>query len=67
MLEIEQLTPLDLVFRDDLFARTCKNVQNRNEARVIQNITQLIVLSLETLNMCGAINVKYLIENVNES
>ena len=54
------------IFRDDLFRKACEKIQNRNEARVIQDITRLIVPSAETLATCGATGLKHLIESVNE-
>lgn len=66
MLDTEQSTPKDSIFRDDLFETTCENIRNRNEARVIQDIGRLIVPSPETLTMYGAIHLKDLIENVDE-
>ena len=42
-------------------------VQDRNEARIIQDITRLIWPSAETLATFGADHLKHLIENVNEA
>lgn len=39
LLEKEQTVPQDSLFRDDLFDRTCRKIQDRNEARVIQDIS----------------------------
>ena len=54
------------LFRDDIFKKTCKNVQDRNESRVIHDITRLIVPSAETLATYGATKLECLIESVNE-
>jgi hypothetical protein len=67
MLDGQQSTPKDSLFRDDLFETACENIRNRNEARVIQDIARLIVPSAETLTTYGAMHLKHLIENVNES
>jgi len=67
LLESEQDVPKDSLFRDDLFERTCRKIQDRNEARVIQDISQLIVPSAETLATYGATHLDYLIEGVNEA
>ncbi|KAH0556174.1 hypothetical protein GP486_005896 [Trichoglossum hirsutum] len=67
LLDKEQAVPQDSLFRDDLFEQTCQKIRNRNEARVIQDITQLIVPSAEALTTHGATNLRCLIESVNEA
>ena len=66
LLDAKQTIPSGSLFRDDIFQRTCQNLQNRNEARVIQDITRLIVPSAETLTTLGAKHLSILIEGVNE-
>ena len=66
LLDTTQAIPSDSLFRDDLFEWTCQNLQNRNEARVIQDITRLIVPSAETLTIFGAKHLSILIESINE-
>ena len=58
--------PQDSLFRDDLFDKTCEKIQDRNEARVVQDITRLIIPSAETLAIFGAKHLEILIESVNE-
>ena len=58
--------PENSLFRDDTFKTTCRKLQDRNEARVIQDITRLIVPSAETLATYGAPQISFLIEGVNE-
>jgi len=65
-LESEQDVRKDSLFRDDLFERTCRKIQDRNEARVVQDISRLIVPSAETLATYGATHLDHLIEGVNE-
>ncbi len=67
LLDSEQDVPKDSLFRDDLFERTCRKIQDRNEARVIQDISRLIVPSAETLATYGATHLDHLIEGVNEA
>jgi hypothetical protein len=43
-----------------------KKIQDRNEARVVQDIARLIVPSAETLAKFGAEHLEILIESVNE-
>ncbi|KIV98426.1 uncharacterized protein PV09_09758 [Verruconis gallopava] len=62
----KQLTPSESLFRDDLFKQTCQNIQDRNETRVIRDISLLIVPSAETLTAYGAGHLKILIESTNE-
>ena len=70
LLNSNETPPIDSLFRDDIFATTCRKVQDRNEARVIQDITRLIVPSAETLATYGATygatQLNDLIEGVNE-
>jgi hypothetical protein len=66
LLNTEQTIPKDSLFRDDLFKSTCRKVQDRNETRVVRDISQLIVPSAETLATYGAANLQCLIESTNE-
>jgi hypothetical protein len=62
----EQTVPQESLFRDDIFDKTCEKIQDRNEARVVQDITRLIVPSAETLATYGAEHLEILVESVNE-
>ncbi|RWA07429.1 hypothetical protein EKO27_g7681 [Xylaria grammica] len=53
-------------FHDDRFDLTCQKIHNRNEARVIQDISRLIVPSAESLATYGAEYLEILTESVNE-
>jgi hypothetical protein len=66
LLDDEQLIPKDSLFEDERFHTTCESIQDRNEARVIQDIARLIVPSAETLANRGVRQLERLIENVNE-
>ena len=66
LLDKEQPVPKDSLFNDDLFAGTLEDIENRNEARVIQDISRLIAPAPEELARRGAIDLKHLIETVNE-
>lgn len=65
LLETQQGIPDNTLFRDDLFEDTCKMIQSRNEARVIRDISLLIVPSAEALAIRGAKHLQVLIESVN--
>ncbi|KAL8991758.1 MAG: hypothetical protein Q9169_007678, partial [Polycauliona sp. 2 TL-2023] len=67
MLNTFQQAPENSLFRDDVFEQTCRDIQNRNEARIIQDIGRLIVPSPETLAKFGSPQLAHLIENVNET
>ena len=54
------------MFRDDLFEETCEAIRNRNETRVIRDISPLIVPSAENLAIRGDKHLRCLIESVNE-
>ncbi|KAI4186271.1 MAG: hypothetical protein LQ348_004245 [Seirophora lacunosa] len=59
-------TPKDTLFREDVFPTTCRNLQDKNEARVILDIARLLAPSPEALVAFGAKNLEGLVESVNE-
>lgn len=66
LLETRLDLPAGTLFQDNIFDETIRDVRTRNEARVIQDISRLIVPSVETLRKLGSPCLKGLIENVNE-
>ncbi|KAH6698469.1 hypothetical protein BKA61DRAFT_707186 [Leptodontidium sp. MPI-SDFR-AT-0119] len=62
----EQIVPEDSLFQDDLLDETCEMIQDRNDAKVIQDISRLIVPSAQSLAMHGAKRLITLIESVNK-
>lgn len=66
LLEEQQTFPDHSLFQDDIFEATHTKVHNTNEARVIQDITRLIVPSAETLATFGARHLDIVIESVGE-
>ncbi|KAL8799321.1 MAG: hypothetical protein Q9200_007564 [Gallowayella weberi] len=60
------ITPTDTLFRDDVFPIACRNLRDKNEARVIQDIARLLVPSPESLAALGAKHLDVLAESVNE-
>ncbi|RMZ87471.1 hypothetical protein DV736_g5300, partial [Chaetothyriales sp. CBS 134916] len=66
LLEAEQAVPEHSLFQDDFFEETCEMIQDRNEAKVIQDIARLIVPSAQSLAVQGAKHLRCLIESVNE-
>lgn len=67
LLNSAQTVPEDSPFRVDIFEKTCGKIEDRNEARVIQDIARLIVPSAENLATYGARHLDHLIENVDEA
>ena len=66
LLTTEQTVPQDTLFRDDLFNVTCRKIQGRNEARVVEDVSPLIAPSTETLATYDATELKDLVFNVDE-
>lgn len=62
----KQPIPQNSLFRDDIFESTLRMMENKNDARVIRDITPLIVPPAETLATQGAIKLNCLVESVNE-
>ena len=65
LLDGEQDVPKESVFDDAVFRNACQNLQGKNEARVIQDVSRLIVPSAETLAL-RAESLECLVESVNE-
>ncbi|KAK4137345.1 hypothetical protein BT67DRAFT_438617 [Trichocladium antarcticum] len=61
----DQPVPQGTLFDDDIFVDACRNLENKNEARIIQDISRLIVPSAESLALRNK-SYKRLIESVNE-
>jgi len=66
LLEKTPIVPGDTLFRDDVFETTCQKIHNKNEARIIQDISRLIVPSAESLATFGAKHLDIVTESVNE-
>ncbi|KIV84240.1 hypothetical protein, variant [Exophiala sideris] len=66
LLKAEKVVPEHSLFQDDFFEDTCEMIQDRNEAKVIQDIARLIVPSAQSLAVQGAKHLRCLIESVNE-
>ena len=66
LLETKCAIPKDTLFRDDAFLEACKNLRDKNEARIIQDIGRLLVPSPETLTALRDKDLRVLNESVNE-
>ncbi|KID94722.1 hypothetical protein MAJ_09312, partial [Metarhizium majus ARSEF 297] len=65
LLDSDQSVPQHTIFSDSVFADACRNLHGRNEARVVQDFSRLIVPSAETLALRSE-SLKNLTESVNE-
>ena len=66
LLNARQTVPRDSLFNDELFKRVCQRVRNKNEVRVVRDLSPLLVPSAENLYLHGAKNLEHLIETVDE-
>ena len=66
LLELKQAVFMNSLFRDDLFEKTCRKIEDKNEAKVIQDIARLIVPSAEIFATYETTHLDHLIEEVNE-
>lgn len=67
LLKKKQIISQNFLFRKDIFKKTCRKIENRNEAKVIQDIVRLIVSFVETLAIYKTTHLDYLIEDINKS
>ena len=67
LLNKKQAVPQNSLFRDDLFRRFCREIANRNEAMIIQDLSRLLVPSAKNLAIYGDKKLDILIENINEA
>lgn len=66
LLEKFQPAPEGSLFREESFESACQKIRNRNEERVFQDISRLIVPSAESLATLGATHLEDLVESVNQ-
>ncbi|KAK3340983.1 hypothetical protein B0H65DRAFT_474215 [Neurospora tetraspora] len=65
LLNGKQSVPQGTLFDDPIFVNACRNLENKNEARIIQDVSRLIVPSAESLALWNK-TCKCLVESVNE-
>ena len=66
LLDAQPTVPQDTMFSDEYFEETCEAIRNKNEARVIRDISLLIVPSAEVFAIRGNQHYRLLIKSVNE-
>ncbi|CAH0046374.1 unnamed protein product [Clonostachys solani] len=65
LLTHEQVFPTGTIFDDGVFAAACRGLQDKSQARIVQDISRLIVPSAETLALRDG-NLRNLVESVKE-
>lgn len=66
MLSKEQSAPKQTVLRDDVFKKTCNKLPGKVEARIIKDLTPLIVPSAELFAIPGAAHLDAVVGSVSE-
>lgn len=66
LLKKECSTPKETLFSDNVFDTACRNVQDKNEARIILDFARLLAPSPESLAAFGSTDLDILVESVNE-
>jgi hypothetical protein len=66
LLETEQPLPPDSLFREDRFRKTCERLHNENEAKIIRDISPLLVPSVEVLCAYGAEYLEPMVDHLNQ-
>jgi hypothetical protein len=67
LLNADQMILKNSLFRDDLFKSICRKIHNKNEIKVIRDISLLIVSFAETLITYNINYFEILIESINEN
>lgn len=62
----DQAVPSGTLFEDDVFENACRNLEGRNEANTIRDISRLLVPLVKTFAVFGAAHLEHVIESVNE-
>ncbi|KAK3364944.1 hypothetical protein B0T24DRAFT_652203 [Lasiosphaeria ovina] len=66
LLQTVQPVPAGTLFGDDVFEATCLKIQGYNDARLLRDITPLLVPSAETLYIFGNNKLELLVESTSE-
>lgn len=66
LLETKYATPENTIFGDNAFREACEKLQDKNETRIIQDVTRLLVPSAATLATLGDRLLAILVKSVNE-
>jgi hypothetical protein len=66
LLHSAQSPPKDTLFRDDIFRKHLRKLKGKNEPRLLQDLSHLLVPSAEALATLGAHHLDGIVESVNE-
>ncbi|KAI9674124.1 MAG: hypothetical protein M1817_001942 [Caeruleum heppii] len=66
LLNSEQSFPPDTFFREDRFEKLCTRLRSENEAKVVRDISPLIVPSVEALCDYGADHLECFVDHANQ-
>jgi hypothetical protein len=66
LLHTKQSPPKDTVFRDDIFDKYCERVKGKNQSRILQELSLLLVPSAEVFALFGARHLDGIVKSVNE-
>ncbi|WPG99087.1 Hypothetical protein R9X50_00189600 [Acrodontium crateriforme] len=66
LLTMECTTPKETLFSENVFDTACRNLLDKNEARIILDFARLLAPSPESLSAFGATDLEVLVESVNE-
>ncbi|KAF2431957.1 hypothetical protein EJ08DRAFT_669782 [Tothia fuscella] len=66
LLRSAQSPPKDTLFRDDVFSKHLRKLKGKNESRILQDLSPLLVPSAEALATFGADHLDGVVESVNE-
>ena len=58
LLNADQTMFHDFLFNDNLFKRICQRVRNKNEVKIIRDLSSLLVFFVEILYLCEVINFR---------
>ncbi|KAK8147149.1 hypothetical protein G3M48_002047 [Beauveria asiatica] len=64
--DAEQQYPEGTLFADDIFVQACEKLSGRNEAKILQDISRLLVPSAEAVTLFSENIPKTIIESINE-
>jgi hypothetical protein len=66
LFKAEQPLPLDSLFRDDRFESTYKRLRNENKAKVVRDISPLLIPSVEVLCAYSKKHLESIVDHVNQ-
>ena len=65
LLNTKQILPKDTLFRDEVFEKHLEKLRGKNESRILQDLSPLLVPSAEAFASFGAKHLDGVVESVN--